>query len=152
VSPTTPAASTQPAASPSFCARDDVAVTSGGWGGAAGSRGSDVTVENIGADSCVLGPGPQLAAFDPAGIAVIQTPTSTGGAPLTLEPGDAATFSFLFSNWCDRSVALPLAVSVVLGGEAVVIPDLGVATLDDLPACNGPEQPPGLTVTSWQPG
>jgi predicted small lipoprotein YifL len=139
-----------PGATPAPCGRVDVMATSDGWGAAAGSRGADVTVENVGSNACVLPPVPTAAFLDATAAAILQTPPRIGGMPLTLEPGGSATFSLVASNWCGLA-ALPVAVVVALAADTVPIAGLPIESADDLPPCMGEGQPSTLTTTDWQP-
>ncbi len=127
-----------------------LAATSSGWGGAAGSRGADVTVTNEGALPCTLPPVPATAILDASGSVVLQSDVRVGASQPTLEPGASATFSLLMSNWCDESVALPLRIAVVLPDSAAPIAGLPAETIDDLPQCLGPGQPATLSTTDWE--
>jgi hypothetical protein len=133
----------------SACALTDLAVTAGGWGAAAGSRGADVSVENRGASACELPAGPTVAILDAGGTQLLASP-ATDQPGLTLEPGAVATFTVLFSNWCEQGAALPLRVALVDGAAGVPVPGLDM-TADDLPPCNGPGQPPTLSANPWEP-
>lgn len=152
-----PAASVAPseAATPSpvtgggECAPTDLALVSGGWSAAAGSRGADVSVENRGATACTLPAGPAVAILDSAGTQLLESPSTDAAGP-TLEPGAVATFTVLFSNWCEERAALPLRVALRSGDAAIPVPDLDL-TADDLPPCNGPGQPPALSANPWEP-
>lgn len=143
-----------PAASPSAeaggpCAPTDLALTGGAWGAAAGSRGSDVSVENRDSSACMLPAGPAIAVLDAAGTVLLESaPVVEEGAPI-LEPGAVATFTILFSNWCQEGTTLPLHVVLRAGADSIPIPGLDM-TGDDLPPCNGPGQPPALSANPWQ--
>jgi hypothetical protein len=152
-SPTTSPSPASPSASTvAVCASGDVIVTGGPWGGAAGSRGSDIVVRNGGAGPCLLPAGPTVALVDQAGTALLtSTPTQAGAGP-ELAPGATVGFSLLFGNWCDQSVSLPLHFRLALASDGVDIEALAVATADDLPPCNGPGQPATLSTTEWQAG
>jgi hypothetical protein len=131
------------------CAPTDLALTGGGWGAAAGSRGTDVSVENRGSSACMLPAGPAVAVVDPAGTVLLESaPVADEGAPI-LEPGAVATFTILFSNWCQEGTTLPLHVVLRAGADSIPIPGLDM-TGDDLPPCNGPGQPPALSANPWQ--
>jgi uncharacterized protein DUF4232 len=140
-----------PSAAPegSACALTDLAVTAGGWGAAAGSRGADVSVENRGAAACDLPAGPTVAILDAGGTQLLASPATDQPGP-TLEPGAVATFTVLFSNWCEQGAALPLRVVLVDGAAGIPVPDLDM-TADDVPPCNGPGQPPALSANPWEP-
>ena len=140
-----------PSAAPegSACALTDLAVTAGGWGAAAGSRGADVSVENRGATACELPAGPTIAILDAGGTQLLTSPATDQPGP-TLQPGAVATFTVLFSNWCDEGAALPLRGALVDGAAGIPVPGLDM-TADALPPCNGPGQPPALSANPWEP-
>jgi hypothetical protein len=132
------------------CVTSDLTVTGGPWGGAAGSRGSDIVVRNQGTAACLLPAGPTVAMVDPSGAVLLaNTPPQVGPGP-SLAPGDSIGFSLVLGNWCEQQVNLPLHFSLALASESIDIADLTVQTLDDLPPCNGPGQPPTISATAWQ--
>ena len=150
--PASPAPSAgSPSAAPEggACALTDLAVTAGGWGAAAGSRGADVSVENRGAAACELPAGPTVAVLDAGGTQLLASPATDQPGP-TLGPGAVATFTVLFSNWCEQGAALPLRVVLVDGAAGIPVPGLDM-TADDVPPCNGPGQPPALSANPWEP-
>jgi hypothetical protein len=153
--PTASATPTPASPSPSAaaaCVADDIVATGGPWGGAAGSRGSDVVVENRGDAPCLLPAAPTVALLDQAGTALLTSSPTAAGAGPELAPGGSMGFSLLLGNWCEASVNLPLHLRVALATDGVDIDALTVATTDDLPPCNGPGQPATLSATEWQPG
>jgi Domain of unknown function (DUF4232) len=132
------------------CKPTDLALTGGAWGSAAGSRGTDVSVENRGSTACMLPAGPAVAVLDAAGTVLLESaPLADTGAPV-LEPGGVATFTILFSNWCQEGTALPLHLVLRAGTDTIAIPGLDM-TGEDLPPCNGPGQPPALSANPWEP-
>ena len=145
----TPVETGSPVTGGGECAPADLALVGGGWSAAAGSRGADVSVENRGAAACTLPAGPSVAILDSAGTQVLESPPTDAPGP-TLEPGAVATFTVLFSNWCDQGAALPLHVALRAGDAAIPVPDLDL-TAEDLPPCNGPGQPPALSANPWEP-
>jgi hypothetical protein len=145
-----PTATSTPATGGGACAPTDLALVSGGWSAAAGSRGADVSVENRGGAACTLPAGPAVAILDAAGTQLLESAPATGESGPTLEPGAVAMFTVLFSNWCDETAALPLHVALRAGDASVPVPDLDL-TADDLPPCNGPGQPPALSANPWEP-
>jgi hypothetical protein len=155
-SPTPPASPSPSAVSPSpssvaACTSADVRATGGPWGGAAGSRGSDVVVANQGSAPCLLPAGPTVALVDQAGSAILTTsPTQVGPGP-ELPAGGSIGFSLLLGNWCDQAVSLPLHLRLALASDGIDIDQLVIATVDDLPPCNGPGQPATLSTTGWEP-
>ena len=106
------------------CTPDDLALTGGSWGAAAGSRGAEVSVENRGSAACTLPAAPSVALLDAAGTAIIESPPPTDEPGPTLEPGGVTTFAILFSNWCDEGTALPLRVVLRSGSAGIPIPGL----------------------------
>lgn len=131
------------------CAPDDLALTGGAWGAAAGSRGAEVSVENRGSAACTLPAGPSVALLDAAGTAIIESEPPADQPGPTLEPSGVTTFTILFSNWCEEGTALPLHVVLRSGAAGIPIPGLDVSAVD-VPPCNGPGQPATLSANPWQ--
>jgi hypothetical protein len=156
----TPTASATPSSGPSSeaptasfaaaCTTTEIRATGGPWGGAAGSRGSDIIVENVGTTACLLPATATVALVDPAGTAVLTNAPAQAGTGPEVPPAGRIGFSLVLGNWCDQSVGLPLRVQLALATESVDIVDLEVATTDDLPPCNGPGQPATISTTEWQ--
>ena len=132
-SPTPSAAATATASAPSSaagggaCSPDDLALTGGAWGAAAGSRGAEVSVENRGSAACTLPAGPSVAILDAAGTAIIESQPPADEPGPTLEPGAVTTFTILFSNWCEEGTALPLHVVLRSGSAGIAIPGLDMS-------------------------
>jgi hypothetical protein len=132
------------------CVHADIKASGGPWGGAAGSRGADILIENRGTAACLLPAGPTVALVDAGGAVVLSTPARTGSGP-SVAPNGTAGFSVVFSNWCLQPVQLPLHVRLALAGGDVDVENLIIATTDELPPCNGPGQPAVISTTDWQP-
>jgi Protein of unknown function (DUF4232) len=145
---TATAASTAAGGGP--CSPEDLALTGGSWGAAAGSRGAEVSVENRGSAACTLPAGPSVAILDAGGTAIVESDPPGGEPGPALEPGAVTTFTILFSNWCEEGTALPLHVVLRAGSTGIAIPGLDMAA-DDVPPCNGPGQPAALSANPWQP-
>lgn len=149
--PSPAAGSASPSASAiAACTAVEIRATGGPWGGAAGSRGSDVIVENVGTVACLLPAAATVALVDPAGTAVLTNAPAQPGTGPEVASGGQVGFSLVLGNWCDQTVNLPLRVELALAADAVEIGDLSVTTTDELPPCNGPGQPATLTTTEWQ--
>jgi hypothetical protein len=88
---------------------------------------------------------------DQAGTALLTSSPTLAGAGPELAARGSIGFSLLVGNWCDQAVSLPLHLRLALASDGVDIDELVVATVDDLPPCNGPGQPATLTTTSWEP-
>lgn len=105
----------------------------------------------MGMAPCLLPAGPTVALVDQAGTTLLaNTPPQVGSGP-AIEPGATIGFSLMLSNWCDQAVSLPLHLSLGLAGDSIDIANLAVATIDDLPPCNGPGQPATISATAWEP-
>jgi hypothetical protein len=141
-----PSSSPSPAGA-ARCAATEVAATGGPWDAAAGSRGAEVSVTNRATGACLLPSAPIVAIYDAAGRALIESPAATG-EPVVFAPGATTWFTVLLSNWCDTTAPLPLHVALRLEGGDVAISALDLSA-DDLPPCNGPGQPPVITVGTW---
>jgi hypothetical protein len=149
VAPTSSEPSTS--ATVAACAGTDISATGGPWGGAAGSRGSDIVLENHGSAACLLPASPTIALLDDGGTVLLTTAARAGSGP-SLAPNGAVGFSLLFGNWCSQSVRLPLHFRVALASDALDIGNLLVSTTDELPPCNGPGLPASLSASDWQQG
>jgi hypothetical protein len=90
---------------------------------------------------------PVVAIYDAAARALLESPAATG-EPVSFAPGATTSFTVLLSNWCDTTAPLPLHVALRLEGGDAGISGLDLSA-DDLPPCNGPGQPPVITVGGW---
>jgi hypothetical protein len=149
-----PSASSTPVASTGTgaCGTTDVILSAEPWGGAAGSRGTVVTVGLApGRDHCQL-PSPLGASITNAdGHPVVSSYQNLGGRPVWvwLEPGSALTVGVTWSNWCAGKVAEP--VSLDLWSEGVALPVDVPDGADPVPPCLGEGEPSSLSVTELQP-
>jgi Protein of unknown function (DUF4232) len=142
-----PSASTSAGAA---CSAADLSVTGGPWGGAAGSRGTDISVKSNAGAACELPASPAVVALDAGGAVVAQGAVGAVGAGPAIQPGANAAFSLQFSNWCNQSVRLPLHFALLLVSGSAPIDQLAINSADELPPCNGPGQPPTLSTTAWE--
>jgi hypothetical protein len=145
-----PSSNAPTSSSTAACTTTDIRATGGPWGGAAGSRGSDIILENVGTTPCLLPATATVALVDPAGTVVLTNAPAQAGTGPEVPPAGRIGFSLVLGNWCDQAVSLPLRVELALATESVDITDLQVATIDDLPPCNGPGQPTTISTTEWQ--
>ncbi len=117
-------------------------------GGAAGSRGADVSITAIGEATCRLPSRPMVAMLDPTGAAVLQTPITADAAGPLVSGSTTVAFTYEFSNWCSATPSTPW--SVVLATTVGAVPVTGIVYQEaDLPPCNGPGQPPSITTSDW---
>ena len=133
------------------CAPADLQTEGSAWNAGAGSRFAEVSVGNQGAAVCTLPSQPVVAILDSAGSVVAESDPAADGAGPLLDAGSVLTFTIQFGNWCDKAVALPARAVFVSGPGGVDIAGLVMPTVDDLPPCNGPGQPPTLSTTEWSP-
>jgi hypothetical protein len=145
-----PSSAAPSSSSAAACTATDIGASGGPWGGAAGSRGSDIVVENRGSAPCLLPSGPAIALVDAGGTVLLSTPAKAGIGP-SVAPGGTMGFSLLFGNWCTQGAQLPLRFRLALASDVVDIANLVVSSADELPPCNGPGQPASLSATDWQP-
>jgi hypothetical protein len=144
----TPSATPASTSAAAACTPADIVATSGPLGGAAGSRGADITVSASGNGSCQLTASPVVALSDPSGKIVLTSHLPVGADGPIVSTAATFTFSFQLSNWCDETVATPIDVVFALGSGSLKVGGLSLTTAD-LPPCNGPGQPPILSTTEW---
>ncbi len=130
------------------CGPGDLTVRGGPWGGAAGSRGADVTV-TAGATACRLPARPVVAMADVTGKDLIHSALPVTGDGPVLAAGASRTFTFRVGNWCDATARLPLQAVALFADGSIEIGGL-VMTADLLPPCNGPGQPALVEANDWQ--
>ncbi len=149
-----PAPSASPSARPTepatgdFCAPDDLAVSGGPWDSAAGSRGAQVILENQGDGACSLTAVPHVALVDSTLRGLVESDAPGSATGPVLEPGTSAGFLVVLGNWCDETVVPPIKVVLRLPDGGIQIQNMDLAA-SDLPPCNGPGQPPVLSVDPW---
>ncbi|MGZ6299890.1 MAG: hypothetical protein ACXWMN_05295 [Candidatus Limnocylindria bacterium] len=136
------------AASPGSCGPADIVLSAEPWGGAAGSRGTVVTVSlAAGREACTLGKGLAAQVADANGSVLATTPDSAPGGPVSVVPGASFTIGIRWSNWCAAAPAAPVTLALKMSGwesfTPVTIPTGGD---DPVPPCLGSAQP---TVLSW---
>lgn len=151
-SPTvTPAPTATPPAL-SACSSGQLAAAADRWQGAAGSRGTTVTVTNRSATACEAQGYPFAFIYDAGGRLVID-----GGAPsspsayraVTLGPGQGTTFNVIWSNWCGYAPVEPLSLRMRLPMDSALVPvALAPGDAIPIPPCLGnPGSASSLTTT-----
>ena len=142
-------------AEPAACGGQDLSYAVEPWTGAAGSRGTVVTVSLAdGRAACVTSTYATARIADANGEILVEASKTLQGRPdVVIDPGDAFTIGIAWSNWCGQPPALPL--SVAIGGLGVEDHPLGYVLLVDasnpVPACLGENEPASLSVTDLQP-
>lgn len=133
------------------CGPADVTLTGEAWGGAAGSRGTTVTVALAnGRYDCALSPVVGARITDASGLALVSSSAPDGAfLPVPLTAGASYTVGVAWSNWCG-AVTEPVTLALRFGGwavpGAVTIPSGGT---DPVPPCNGGATS-NLSVTGLQ--
>lgn len=143
------------AAEPVACSRADVTLGGEPWGGAAGSRGTTVTITLAGGrDDCVLAPvtGAEITGGSPVGVSLASVNASgADNGPSVLLSADAAyTVGVAWSNWCGVTVPEPVTLALFFNGwpgpARVTVAPGGI---DPVPPCSGGRET-NLSVTDLQ--
>ena len=130
------------------CTPVDVTLQREPWGGAAGSRGTVVTVSLAdGRYPCALG-GRVAGLISDASGAVLVSGQSAAAAAVKLEPNQAFTVGVAWSNWCGADPASPVLALKFEGWAAAIPVNRGDAPV---PPCNGAGAPSALSVTGLEP-
>jgi hypothetical protein len=135
------------------CGPQDVSLAGEPWGGAAGSRGTVVTVTLAsGRQACMLGKGLAAEIADANGSVLVTTGAPQAGGSVALAPGDSFTIGVSWSNWCEAAPAAPVTLALKMSGwdsfATVRVADGG---LDPVPPCMGSAQPTALSWTGLEP-
>jgi len=139
---------------PGLCGIADVEFSAEPWSGAAGSRGTVVTISLAdGRYPCAVAAQVAAQLSDANGSALVSGQSAPIlPAPDLLGPGSAVTLAVKWSNWCLEVPAMPVRLSIRLFGwpSAIEVPvPEGPDTAP--PPCNDESLPPSLSVTNPQP-
>ncbi len=139
----TPVPSTGPV-TPTACQPADLVLTAEPWGGAAGSRGTVVTIRLAdGRYPCFFAdePGAQLMTGDEVVVAI----DGLNARSSAFNQGDQRTVAVSWSNWCGREITGPVTLALRSGGVAfpVDVPE----GADPVPPCNGETRQSVLNVS-----
>jgi len=142
------AAASTPPSGGGACRPQDVSLTAEPWGGAAGSRGTVVTVALAdGGQTCELGKGLAAEITDANGSVLVTSGPSAAGEPVALAPGDTFTIGVSWSNWCAAAPAAPVSLALKMSGwDTFATVPVASGGLDPVPPCMGSAEP---TVLSW---
>ena len=145
----TPTASGSPH-QPTDCQPVDVALTAEPWGGAAGSRGTVVTVALAdGRYPCVIQRHVGATVADADGENLVAAYVRMIYEPVVLSPGERYTVGVTWSNWCGGDVVEPVSLALESGGVGFPVDVPGGA--DPVPPCLGENAPSALNTTGLQP-
>lgn len=149
-----PTATASIATEPVACTADDLALASEPWGGAAGSRGTVVTVSlKEGRAACLLSTGASGRIVDANREILIGSIRLLMRFPdVLIRPGERYTIGVTWSNWCGEPPARPLSLEIQFDN----IPEWMVASEpvsepDPVPPCMGESSPGNLSLTQLQP-
>lgn len=144
-----------PTASPGVgtCDSSDVTFTSEPWGGAAGSRGTTVTITlDPGQPACSLATLVKAQIEDANGTALVSGASMEQGGSVSLEPGGTFAIGIAWSNWCGSDPAAPLTLTLQLDGWPAWVPvSVPTGGGSPVPPCLGGAGS-SLSVTQVQPG
>ncbi len=129
---------------PAVCQPNDVEFTAEPWGGAAGSRGTVVTVGLAdGRYPCLFAalPGARIEA---QGATLVESEARGTSPTNVLEDGTSAEFSVTWSNWCGEPSDSTNLVVVSGGIDFPVAVPNGIGAM---PPCMGENSPSTLSVT-----
>jgi hypothetical protein len=139
--------SASPSASPSAsssvasgaCAPSDVVLTAEPWGGAAGSRGTVVTVAlAAGRSGCDLPKAVHAEVVDANGKHLVKGATPTTDGSVALAPAASFQVGVAWSNWCDPQPAAPMTLFFGFGNQVPSpVGAAGSVPASAVPPCNG---------------
>jgi hypothetical protein len=139
---------------PVACLADDLQLAAEPWGGAAGSRGTVVTVSlTDGRPSCLVSTGVSGQITDANGAVLIEQARLLMQYPdVLIHPGDNYTIGVSWSNWCGEPPARPLSLAIKIDNIPTwIVVSEGIST-PTIPPCMGDENSPGnLSLTDIQP-
>jgi len=135
------------------CGPQDVSLTAEPWGGAAGSRGTVVTLAlAAGRDACTLGKGMAAEVADANGSVLVTTGAAQAGGSVDLVPGDSFTIGVTWSNWCEAAPAAPVTLALRMSGwESFATVAVANGGLDPVPPCMGSAEPTALSWSGLEP-
>ncbi|MEO8638930.1 MAG: hypothetical protein ABI458_03325 [Chloroflexota bacterium] len=142
-----------PASGSGACGAQDVSLAAERWGGAAGSRGTVVTVAlAAGREACTLGKGLAAQIADGNGSVLVTTGAAGSGGPVPLPPGASFTIGISWSNWCASAPAAPVTLALKMSGwESFMAVPVATGGLDPVPPCMGSSEPTALSWTGLEP-
>jgi hypothetical protein len=146
-----PTATSKPTATPapSACDPAKLAARITSWEGAAGSRFANVELTNAGPQTCTIRALDKPQYVDGKGSVLIDGPTPSGAAVLTLAPGDVVKTAVQVSNYCGPNPAPPVSVAFVQSGGGRFVATPVSSTDTTVPPCNGPGQPAVVDMHPW---
>jgi len=135
---------------PAACQPMDLELTAEPWGGAAGSRGTVVTISLAdGRYACYLQRHIGGEIWDADGKPLVGAYVPAIHDPVPVNPHDVFIVGVSWSNWCGDDVAEPVALR--LSSDRAEFPVEVPDGADPVPPCMGENQNSTLNVTDMQP-
>jgi hypothetical protein len=154
VTPPEPTATASDDGKPVACLADDLQFAAEPWGGAAGSRGTVVTVSlEQGRQACLVSTGASGRITDANGTVLVSTTRDLMLLrDVVIHPDDRFTIGVSWSNWCGEAPARPLSLDIKMDNiRTWIVVSEGVST-PTIPPCMGDDNSPGyLSLTLLQP-
>ena len=156
---TTPAPSAAPTnaptpspSGPAGCTATDLAVSAERWGGAAGSRGTTLSISLAdGAAPCHLPAQLELRMATADGALLISGLSSgTAGGTLPLDSDTDYALGVAWSNWCEARPDGPHLELRTAPLEAWIVIETPPGSADPVPPCLGSGQPTSLSLTELE--
>jgi hypothetical protein len=148
-----PSATASDDGKPVACLADDLQFAAEPWGGAAGSRGTVVTVSlRDGRPACLVSTGASGRVTDAYGTVLVSNARLLiRSRDVVIHPGDRFTIGVSWSNWCGDAPARPLEFEIQVDNIPTwVVVSEGVST-PTIPPCMGDDNSPGnLSLTGLQ--
>ncbi|MEO8511242.1 MAG: hypothetical protein ABI534_08370 [Chloroflexota bacterium] len=143
-----------PSATPSgtgACAGPDLAVTAERWGGAAGSRGTTLSIAPAGAQACRL-PAQlevRMTTVD-GGLLISGLSSGPAGGMLPLDAETRYALGVAWSNWCgERPDGAHLELRL-RPADAWIAVETPAGSTDPVPPCLGSGEPTSLSLTELE--
>jgi hypothetical protein len=133
------AAASTPASGIGVCGPQDVILTAEPWGGAAGSRGTVVSVAlAAGGTQCDLPKAVHAEVVDANGKHLVKGATPTTDGSVALAPAASLQVGVAWSNWCEGQPAAPMTLFFGFGNQVPSpVGAAGSVPASAVPPCNG---------------
>ena len=148
-SPTPTVVASSSPASVAACRAEDFAWTTDPWGGAAGSRGTNVLARGVTSlAGCEIHGRAMLVLRDANGQALLSAQSAASN--VAVHAGTMLGLGISWSNWCGTAPMPPLSLFLTLPGDTREVPLVASPSQIPVPPCLGPGQPSVLNATDFQ--
>jgi hypothetical protein len=125
------------------CGARDLVLSAEPWGGAAGSRGTIVTIALAsGRYDCLLPTRLIVRVADASGAVLANSESPSSSGSVVLDADTSFVVRVTWSNWCGADPVRPISLAVLIGLSGWSSPVSVPAGADPVPPCNG-----GATTT-----